>query len=92
MVSNGEMTSLISSETSQKVMMKTVTKNTYFEVNAEYARKLQKANSDLPFLPERMNIDKYQKLVCNLHDKKIGHAHKSPKAAIKPLTNNSTST
>ena len=24
----------------------------------------------MPFLPERMKIDKSQKLVCNLHDKK----------------------
>ena len=24
----------------------------------------------MPFLPERMKIDKTQKLVCNLHDKK----------------------
>ena len=27
-------------------------------------------HSDLPFLPERMKIDKCNKLVCNLHDKK----------------------
>ena len=24
----------------------------------------------MPFLPEKMKIDKTQKLVCNLHDKK----------------------
>ena len=27
-------------------------------------------HSDMPFLPERMKIDKTQKLVCNLRDKK----------------------
>ena len=27
-------------------------------------------HSDMPFLPERMKIDKTKKLVCNLHDKK----------------------
>ena len=27
-------------------------------------------HSDLPFLPERMKIDKCNKLVCNLYDKK----------------------
>ena len=29
----------------------------------------------MPFLPERMKIDKTQKLVCNLHDKKKYVAH-----------------
>ena len=27
-------------------------------------------HSDLPFLPERIKIDKCEKLVCNLHNKK----------------------
>ena len=29
-----------------------------------------KRNNDLPFLPERKNIKKFHKLVCNLYDKK----------------------
>ena len=33
-------------------------------------KKLHDLHSDLPFLPERMKIDKYQKLACNLHNKK----------------------
>ena len=40
------------------------------EVDVDYPSKLHKLHSDMPFLPERMKIDKIQKLVCNLHDKK----------------------
>ena len=40
------------------------------EVDVDYPCKLHKLHSDMPFLPERMKIDKTQKLVCNLHDKK----------------------
>ena len=40
------------------------------EVDVDYRCKLHKLQSDMPFLPERMKIDKPQKLVCNLHDKK----------------------
>ena len=41
-----------------------------FEVDVDYPSKLHKLHSDMPFSPERMKIDKTQKLVCNLHDKK----------------------
>ena len=40
------------------------------EVDVDYPSKLHKLHSDMPFLPQRMKIDKTQKLVCNLHDKK----------------------
>ena len=40
------------------------------EVNVEYPKNLHDLHSDLPFLPERMKIDKCKKLVFNLHDKK----------------------
>ena len=40
------------------------------EVDVDYSSKLHKLHSDMSFLPERMKIDKTQKLVCNLHDKK----------------------
>ena len=40
------------------------------EVNVEYPKDLHGLHSDLPFLPERMKINKYSKLVCNLFDKK----------------------
>ena len=40
------------------------------KVDVKYPKKLHDLNSDLPFLPERMEINKCKKLVCNLHDKK----------------------
>ena len=40
-----------------------------FEVNVEYPKNLNDLHSDLPFLPERMKINKCNKLVCNLYDK-----------------------
>ena len=40
------------------------------EVDVDYPSKLHKLHSDMPFLPERIKIDKTQKLVCNLRDKK----------------------
>ena len=42
----------------------------FVKVGIEYLKKLHDLNSDLPFLPERMKINKCSKLVCNLHDKK----------------------
>ena len=41
-----------------------------FEVDVKYPKKLHELHSDLPFLPERMEINKCKKLVCNLYDKK----------------------
>ena len=40
------------------------------EVDVDYPSKLHKLHSDMPFLPERMIINKTKMLVCNLHDKK----------------------
>ena len=40
------------------------------EEDVEYPKNLHDLHSDLPFLPERMKIDKCSKLVCNLYDKK----------------------
>ena len=40
-----------------------------FEVDVEYPKKLRSVHSDLPFLPERMKINKCEKLVCNTRDK-----------------------
>ena len=40
------------------------------EENVEYFKNLHDLHSDLPFLPERMKIDKYKKLEYNLYDKK----------------------
>ena len=40
------------------------------ESDVKYPKNLHDLHSDLPFLPERMKIDKCNKLVCNLYDKK----------------------
>ena len=40
------------------------------EVDVKYPKKLHDLHSDLPFLPERMEINKCKQLVCNLYDKK----------------------
>ena len=50
------------------------------EVDVEYPKNFNDLHSDLPFLPERMKIDKCSKLVCNLYDKKDYVVH------IKSLT------
>ena len=54
-----------------------------FEVDVKYPKKLHDIHSDLPFLPKRMKIDKYKKLVCNLLNKNQYLAHiKSLKQAL----------
>ena len=43
----------------------------YFpEIVVEYPKNLHNLHSDLPFLPERKKINKCNKLVCDVHDKK----------------------
>ena len=42
----------------------------YFLVgDVQYLEKLHELHNGLPFLPERMKIEKVEKLVANLHDK-----------------------
>ena len=41
----------------------------FLEVDVEPLEKLQKLQNDLLFLPKRINIEKFEKLVANLHDK-----------------------
>ena len=38
------------------------------EVDVEYSKKLQDEYKDLPFLPEKIKIDKQTKLTCNFYD------------------------
>ena len=45
------------------------------EVDVKYPKNLYDLHSDLPFLPERMKIDKCNKLACNLYDKKNYAVH-----------------
>ena len=38
-------------------------------MDVQYSKKLRQLQNELPFLLERMNIGKFEKLVTNLHDK-----------------------
>ena len=62
--------SLINEKFVESYNQKNSDKGYMHEVDVDYPSKLHKLHSDMPFLPERMKIDKTQKLVCNLHDKK----------------------
>ena len=43
----------------------------YFsKTDIEYLKELHNKHSHLPFLPERMKVNKCKKLICNLYDKK----------------------
>ena len=42
----------------------------FIEANVEYPKELHTLHSDLPFLPESMEVNKCKKLICNLYDKK----------------------
>ena len=41
----------------------------FLKVDVQYPEKLHETHNDLPFLLERMKIEKVEKLVTNLHDK-----------------------
>ena len=41
----------------------------FLEVDVQYPEKLHNLHNDLPFLPERIKIEKIEKLVDDLHDK-----------------------
>ena len=41
----------------------------FLEVDVQYLEKLHELHNDLPFVPERIKIEKVEKLVSNLHDK-----------------------
>ena len=58
------------------------------EVDVKYLKNLHGFHEDLLFLPERMKIDKCNKLVCNLYDKKNYVVHiRSLKQGLKSWTN-----
>ena len=45
------------------------------ELDVEYTKTLHDLHCDLPFLPERTQINKCKKLVCNMYDKNNYVAH-----------------
>ena len=42
----------------------------FLEVDIQYPENLHNLHNDLPFLPEKMKIEKVEKLEVNLHNKK----------------------
>ena len=46
-----------------------IDKGYFLEVDVQYTKKLHELHNDLPFLPERMKFEKFEKLVANLHIK-----------------------
>ena len=63
-----EDTSQLNEDFIKKIIMKKVIKN-ILEVGAQYPQKLHELHNDLLFLPERMKIEKVEKLATDLHDK-----------------------
>ena len=53
------------------------------ETDVKYPKRLHNLHCDLPFLPERMKINKCNKLVYNLYDKKNCCSHKIFKLSIR---------
>ena len=45
------------------------------EVDVEYLKDLHNLHSHVPFLSKRMKIRKFNKLICNLYDKREYVAH-----------------
>ena len=41
----------------------------FLEGDVQHSEKLLEFDNDLPFLPERIKIQKFRKLLANLHDK-----------------------
>ena len=60
---------------SKKAIMNKVIKDIFSKLiyiliyKLKYIEKLHELHNDLPFLPERIKIEKVKKLVANLHDK-----------------------
>ena len=60
------------------------TEGYFFEVDVQHPKKLNDLHNDLPFLPERMKIEKVGKFLTKLHDKKEYVKYiKKIKASIK---------
>ena len=51
-------------------------------VDVKYPKTLHMLHCDLPFLPEKMKVNKCPKLLCNLNDKEI-NSYCCIKASIK---------
>ena len=48
--------------------MKENDEETFLEFDVQYPKKLHNLHNDLPFFPQRMKTEKFEKHVANLHD------------------------
>ena len=56
----------------------------FLEVDIDYPKELFDFHKDLPFLSESKKVNKVEKLICDIDDKKkICYSHKSFKTSIK---------
>ena len=68
-------------------------KGYFLEVDLDYPKELFNLHKNLPFLPERKKVEKVEKLIYNIKDKrKICYSHKSFKTSIKSWVNIKKST
>ena len=74
-IDNNETAGLVINEDFIKNYNENNDKGHIFEVDVKYPKRLHDLHSDLPFLSERMEVNKCKKLVCNLFNKKTYVAH-----------------
>ena len=59
-------------------------KGYFLKVDIDYPKELFNLHKDLLFLPERKKVNKVEKLICGIEDKKkICYAYKSLKTSLK---------
>ena len=49
----------------------------FLEIDVDYPKTLFNSHKDLPFLPERKKVEKVEKLICSIGEKKKCYSHKS---------------
>ena len=61
----------------------------FYEIDVEYPKRLFNLHKDLLFLPKIKKVEKVEKIICSIEDKKkICYSHKSFKTSIKSWVKN----
>ena len=55
----------------------------FLEVDIDYPKELFDLHKDLPFLPKSKKVNKVEKFICDIKDKKKYYSYKSFKTSIK---------